>query len=145
MSDLVLRIEDSPRLSLSVEAGGTLDMDGATFVGSTYSPTVEVTEVAGGHRVAITSKGPDGLVVSAFDVLDGVDGVDGATGPQGATGEQGPQGVQGETGPQGPQGETGPQGPQGPQGETYVLTQADIEEIAAIVTRDYIVAEGVSF
>lgn len=142
MSDLSLTLEPSPKLSLSLEAGGTLTMDGATFVGSVYSPTVKVTEVAGGHKVTITSKGPDGLIEIPFVVLNGVDG---ATGPQGATGEQGPQGIQGETGPEGPQGAIGPQGPQGPQGETYVLTQADIEEIAAIVTRDYIVAEGVSF
>lgn len=142
MSDVTFTFGPGPSMDFDLEASDTLSMDGASFVGNVYSPTVKVTEVEGGHEVTITSKGPDGLIETTFVVLNGVDG---ATGPQGATGAQGPQGLTGDTGPVGPQGETGPVGPQGPQGDSYVLTQADIEEIAAIVTRDYIVAEGVSF
>lgn len=59
------------------------------YIGSAYSPTVEVEEVAGGHSVTITHKEQSGMVTQTFDVLDG------ATGPQGP---RGPQGVQGETG-----------------------------------------------
>lgn len=54
-------------------------------------------------------------------------------GPKGDTGEQGPQGIQG---PQGPQGDPGPQGPQGPAGQNgndYVLTDADKQQIAGLV------------
>jgi hypothetical protein len=51
----------------------------------------------------------------------------GATGIQG---ERGPQGIQGVQGPQGIQ---GPQGEKGDNGDNYVLTNADKQEIAAIV------------
>lgn len=88
--------------------------------GETVSPTVEIIEIEGGHRVEITdADGPE-----SFDVMNG------------ATGPQGPQGVQGPIGPEGPQGEQGiqgPEGPQGPQGNDYVLTDADKSNIADIV------------
>lgn len=64
----------------------------------------------------------------------------GEPGPQGEQGEQGPQGEQGEQGPAGPQGAEGlqgpegPEGPQGPQGDSYILNEADKEEIAGIVS-----------
>ena len=58
---------------------------------------------------------------------DGVDGKDGEPGPAGKDGAQGPEG------PQGPEGKQGPQGETGPQGESYVITEADYEEIAARV------------
>ena len=57
-------------------------------------------------------------------------------GPKGDTGEQGPQG---EIGPQGPKGdkgdpgEIGPQGPAGQNGNDYVLTDADKQQIAGLV------------
>lgn len=43
------------------------------------SPTVEVTEITGGHTVAITDKNG----TQSFDVLDGKDGKDGASGSGG--------------------------------------------------------------
>ena len=61
----------------------------------------------------------------------------GPKGDQGEPGEQGPKGDTGEAGPQGIQGETGPQGPQGPAGDDYVLTEADKQEIADIVSTEF--------
>ena len=51
---------------------GTNGVDGV-------SPTVEVTEITGGHNVAITDKNG----TKTFDVLDGKDGKDGASGAGG--------------------------------------------------------------
>ena len=160
MSEIALSIEEPPSLSLSMGERDGLDLEADGYVGTTYSPSVEVTDYPGGHRVAITSKRGSSFVTDEFDVPDG------ATGPQGVPcthrwegsvlfvtsasgtssadlrGPQGTQGIQGEVGPVGP---IGPIGPQGAQGETYQLTQADIEAIAALVTSEYIVAEGVSF
>lgn len=53
---------------------GTNGVDGV-------SPTVEVTEITGGHTVTITDK--DGA--KSFDVLDGKDGKDGASGSGGGS------------------------------------------------------------
>lgn len=41
------------------------------YVGSPYSPTVVVTDISGGHHIAITHKTTEGIVTSEFDVLDG--------------------------------------------------------------------------
>lgn len=80
----------------------------------------------------------------------------GPMGPQGPKGEdgfivfedltaeqkeqlRGPQGIQGPIGPQGPagpKGDVGPTGPEGPKGDTYVLTDADKQEIADLVEVD---------
>lgn len=73
------------------------------------SPTVDVAEITGGHRVTIT----DATGAHSFDVADGEQG---ETGPKGDTGPQGEKGDKGDTGSQGPKGDTGPTGPQGPQG-----------------------------
>lgn len=57
-------------------------------------------------------------------------------GEKGDKGDPGAKGDPGETGPQGPEGPMGPQGPAGPQGEkgeTYTITTADYEAIAALV------------
>lgn len=53
---------------------GTNGVDGV-------SPTVEVTEITGGHTVAITDKNG----TKTFDVLDGKDGKDGASGAGGGS------------------------------------------------------------
>ena len=72
----------------------------------------------------------------------GAQGIQGPQGPQGDPGAQGPQGPQGEPGIQGPKGDTGekgdrgeqgPQGPAGQNGNDYVLTDADKQEIAGLV------------
>lgn len=57
-------------------------------------------------------------------------GLQGERGYKGDTGEQGPKG---DTGATGPKGETGPQGPAGKDGQDYVLTAADKQEIAGMV------------
>lgn len=148
-----------------LDSDGNVDLSSSGFVGGAYSPQVEVAEIDGGHRVTITTMGPDGEVSTSFDVMDGTgpqgeagpQGPIGPVGPQGEVGPRGPQGIrgpQGETGATGPQGEQGPVGPQGPQGiqgevgpkgDAYELKPGDIEAIAAIVYADYLVAEGVSF
>lgn len=100
--------------------------------GEAVSPTVEVTQIEGGHRVTITDENEP----HSFDVMNG------------KTGPQGPQGVQGPIGPEGPQGEQGiqgPEGPQGPQGNDYVLTDADKAEIVKAVLNALNPAEGRSF
>lgn len=111
-----------------IELRQTLD----GYIGSAYSPQVDVDEIEGGHRVGITYKAPEGLTTASFDVLDGEQGPQGEQGIQGPQGEQGPKGDKGDTGatgatgPQGPKGDkgakgdrgdTGATGPQGPQGE----------------------------
>lgn len=85
-------------------------------------------------------KGPKGDTGDA-----GPTGPQGATGPKGDTGPAGPKGDTGLTGPQGPKGDTGltgpqgpkgdagpagPQGPTGPKGDSYVLTDEDMDTIA---------------
>lgn len=84
------------------------------YIGSAYSPQVDVSEIEGGHRVTITSKGPDGIKSDEFDVLDGEDGLQG---PKGDTGPQGEPGVKGDKGDKGDTGATGATGPQGPKGD----------------------------
>lgn len=75
------------------------------YIGSAYSPQVEVTETTDGHNVAITyADGELGITTVDFEVLNGEQG------PQGIQGPQGPQGIQGEQGIQGPQGEKGEPG-----------------------------------
>ena len=139
MTDLALALEPTGALSLSLEGGGSLGLGADGYVGSAFSPQVELIEIEGGHRVAVTYRTAEGLRTATFDVLDG------ERGPMGPTGPQGPKGDTGDTGPQGERGPMGPTGPQGPQGETYELTQADIEAIAELVTTEYLHAEGVSF
>ena len=90
-----------------------------------------------GERGPMGERGPQGE--------RGPEGTQGPQGERGPQGEQGPQGLQGE---QGPQGERGPEGPAGPKGEdghtpvkgvdyfdgeNYVLTDADKQEIAGMV------------
>ena len=62
--------------------------------------------------------------------LQGIQGEQGPIGPQGPKGETGMQGIQG------PQGEVGPQGPKGEDGNDYVLTDADKDEIVSMVLED---------
>lgn len=44
---------------------------GAPYVGSAFSPTIEVEDIDGGHRVTTVHQTPDGLVPNSFDVMDG--------------------------------------------------------------------------
>ena len=63
----------------------------------------------------------------------GLQGDPGAQGPQGPQGEPGIQGPKGDTGEKGDRGEQGPQGPAGQNGNDYVLTDADKQQIAGLV------------
>ena len=72
---------------------GTNGTNGADGV----SPTVTVTDITGGHAVAIT----DAQGTTTFNVMDGTDGATGATGPQGPAGPTGPQGPAGTNGTDG--------------------------------------------
>ena len=60
-------------------------------------------------------------------------GEKGEKGDKGDTGEQGIQGVQGVKGDKGDKGDDGAKGDKGDKGDSYVLTQADKEEIARLV------------
>ena len=101
-------------------------LSGDSSGGEAVSPTVEVTQIDGGHRVEITDvNGTDG-----FDVMNGKEGPQGIQGP---IGPEGPQGEQGPIGPPGEQGIQGPEGPQGPKGDNYVLTDTDKNNIVQAV------------
>ena len=66
---------------MSNERTGMLELTlGDSYIGSAYSPQVEVTDTETGHEVAITYMSPSGLVTERFDVADG------ETGPQGPAG-----------------------------------------------------------
>ena len=56
-----------------------------------FSPVVTVTDITGGHRVAITDK----TGTKTFDVMDGAAGATGPAGATGATGATGPAGADG--------------------------------------------------
>ena len=50
------------------------------YIGSPYSPRVDISEISGGHEVAITSKKAEGITTDTFDVLDGTNAyISGAT------------------------------------------------------------------
>ena len=68
-------------------------------------------------------EGNKGTEEEFLESLKGKDGEPGPKGEPGEKGEQGPQGEKGDTGEIGPQGETGPKG------DSYVLTEADKQEM----------------
>lgn len=63
-------------------------------------------------------------------IIDGIWYIDGVSTGIEAVGPQGPQGIQGE---KGDRGEQGPQGPAGQNGNDYVLTDTDKQQIAGLV------------
>ena len=64
------------------------------------------------------------------------------TGSQGPAGPQGPKGDKGEKGDKGPAGEPGAKGDRG---ESYTITDADYEAIAAVVLSKMTNAEEVAY
>ena len=107
-----------------------------TYVDNAIS-TIELTP---GPKGDTGEQGPQGEIGPQGPKGD--KGDPGETGPQGAQGIQGPQGPQGEPGIQGPKGNTGekgdrgeqgPQGPAGQNGNDYVLTDTDKQQIAGLV------------
>ncbi len=102
-----------------------------------YSPTVAVTEITGGHTVAITDK--DGT--KTFNVLDGAQGEQGVQGEQGAKGDKGDAFTYADftaeqlaslKGVQGDKGETGDSGYTPVRGTDY-WTESDISTIKSYV------------
>lgn len=61
--------------------------------GNGFSPTVDVAEIDGGHRVSVT----DINGTKSFDVMDGADGKDGDPGADGQPGKDGAPGANGYT------------------------------------------------
>ena len=85
-------------------------------VEAVFAPTVEITEIEGGHHLKMI----DDTGTYEFNVMNGAKGDKGdAFTYSDFTAEQlaGLKGEKGDTGAQGPQGETGPQGPVGAKGE----------------------------
>ena len=95
-----------------------------------FAPTVEITEIEGGHHLKMIdvngtyefdvmdgSKGDKGDAFTYSDFtaeqLAGLKGEKGDTGAQGPKGDKGEKGDKGDTGPQGPKGDTGERGLQG--------------------------------
>ena len=66
---------------MSNERTGVLELTlGDSYIGSAYSPQVEVTDTDTGHEVAITYMSPEGIVTERFDVADGEQGPQGPAG-----------------------------------------------------------------
>ena len=87
-----------------------------------------------GPKGDIGPKGDKGEKGDAFTYADFTqEQLAGLVGPQGPQGIQGPQGEPGIQGPKGNRGEQGPQGPAGQNGNDYVLTDADKQQIAGLV------------
>lgn len=154
---------------LSTFAPTKQGLDGTTFY-PTVSPDGVISWVNDGEKenpAPVNIKGPQGI--QGEQGIQGPKGEKGDQGEKGDTGERGPQGIQGEAGPQGPQGpkgetgskgdqglqgEVGPQGPQGIQGiqgekgekgdkgDSYTITEADYDAIAAIAVTKLPTAEG---
>lgn len=89
--ELIVTLTDGTKINLGNVRGadgvkgdkgdkGDPGQDGAKGADG-VSPTVEVTEITGGHTVAITDKNG----TKTFDVLDGKDGKDGASGSGGGS------------------------------------------------------------
>ena len=90
-----------------------------------------------GERGIQGERGPQGI--------QGNPGKDGEAGPQGLQGKTGPKGDKGDPGPQGIKGDVGPQGPRGEKGDkgdSYTITEADYEAIAALTVTKLPTAEG---
>ena len=81
-ADLLNKMEQG--IEEAHNSGGGSGADG-------FSPVVTVTDITGGHRVAITDK----TGTKTFDVMDGAAGATGPAGATGATGATGPAGADG--------------------------------------------------
>lgn len=123
-----------------VAAAQNGDFDGADGTDG-VSPRAFVTQTVTGAMITVTDASGTTNAIIAH-------GVKGDTGATGATGPQGPKGDTGATGPQGPKGDTGATGPQGPtgaDGDDYVLTSQDKNEIATLVAAMFTNGDSVSF
>lgn len=118
-----------------------------------FSPAVTVSSITGGHKVTITDKThPSG---QSFDVMDGADGAEGPQGPDGEKGDQGEPGNGVSSFHEYGSGTEEDGRPyidyvfefddeseevirvhDGKQGDAYVLTEADKQEIAGIAIED---------
>ena len=147
-------------LSASEQQANKIALGAQEYVGSAYSPQIEVADTPEGHTVAITYKDAvAGVTTITFDVPDGAAGSQGPAGRDGVSPTVATTVISGghrvtvtdASGTQtfdildGQQGIQGPAGPQGPKGETYTLTAADKADIAQLVLDELPVAEGVGF
>lgn len=97
-----------------------------TYATTTYvDNAISTIELTPGPKGDPGTQGPQGEI--------GPQGLKGDKGDPGEIGPQGPQGIQGPQGPQGDPGAQGPQGPAGQNGNDYVLTDADKQQIAGLV------------
>lgn len=92
---------------------------------SAVSPTINVTEIDGGHRVVVTDVNGE----NTFDVMDGAKGEKGDKGDTGATGAAGSAGEKGEKGDKGDDGYTPVKG-------TDYFTEEDKAEIVQAVVEE---------
>lgn len=100
-----------------------------TYATTTYvDNAISTIELTPGPKGDTGEQGPQGEIGPQGPKGD--KGDPGETGPQGAQGIQGPKG---DTGEKGDRGEQGPQGPAGQNGNDYVLTDADKQQIAGLV------------
>ena len=88
--DVTFDVADEPSVPLSVTDPSSESADFAIgdAIIDAVSPTVDVTAIAGGHRMTVHDINGE----HTFDVMDGVDGVDGVDGPQGPAGPGVPTG-----------------------------------------------------
>lgn len=119
------------------------------IINSAFVDDTPVIEVSMSNAIYRGPKGDPGK--------DGKDGAPGLQGPIGETGPQGKQGIQGEPGKDGETPHIGDNGnwwvgeadtgvfAQGPQGDTYSLTEDDIETIAARTLALIPIGEEVEF
>ena len=130
----------------SITGGGTVDppepqkswVDAVLAAGVQASASASAAAASAEKAEAALPRAPIIGTDSTWSVWDAAEGGYkstgiSATGPQGPTGPQGSPGSKGDTGATGPQGPKGEQGPEGPKGDSYVLTDADKEDIAAMV------------
>lgn len=103
--------------------------------GSGVSPTVEVIEIEGGHRIMITD-------INGTASVDVMNGADGRNGSPGATGPKGPQGEKGETGSVGPAGPTGPTGADGKDGLDGVSPTVSVSKSGKVTTISIVDIDG---
>ena len=96
-----------------------------------FSPIVSVSEITGGHEVAIT----DAVGISTFDVMDGTDGKDGVDGKDGADGKDGLDGKDGEDGKDGSDG-VSPVASVTKSGDTATITITDVNGTTTATVSD---------
>ena len=92
--------------------------------------TVSAEDLPEGTPATVTKTEDENSLHLTFGIPKGKRGSKGDKGDKGEQGIQGVQGPKGDTGVTGPQGPQGIQGEKGDKGDSYILTEADKQEIA---------------